>query len=134
MICLAGADACIAADPLPCGAGFGNSIVLHSIYSSLSLKSGTKADFADVDCGVATDATATNTTIFCYKFDGGYDPAALCGGGGGLWIANDTFVPGGEATDGLVGLCQYFVGGARLPAPGTGLVARDGVSTPDKVP
>jgi hypothetical protein len=132
MICLAGADACIAANPIPCGGGFGNTIVLHVPYSSLSLKAATKADFADVDCGVATDATATNATVSCYKFDGGYDPAALCPGGGGLWIPNDTFVPGGEATDGLVGLCQYFTPSTRLPAPGSALVARDGVSTPKK--
>lgn len=132
MICLAGADACIAADPLPCSGGFGNSIVLHVPYDGVSLKAQTKADFGDVDCGKATDAVSTNTSMHCYKFDTGYDPATLCSGGGGLWVPNPTFVPGEEAIDGLVGLCQYFVSGARLPAPATPLVARDGLATPLK--
>ena len=133
MICLLGADACIAAHPNPCAGGFGNSVVLHVPYSALSLKAGTKADMADVDCGVASDATATNTSAFCYRFDNAYDPVNACPGGGGLWIPNPTFVGGAEATDGLVGLCQYFTPGTRLPAPASALVARDGVSTPDKV-
>jgi hypothetical protein len=129
MICLAGADSCIAADPMPCAGGFGNSIVLHVPYSSLSLKAGTKADFADVDCGIATNAVSTNSSIHCYKWDAGYDPDAACTG---LWIPNATFVPGSEAIDGMVGLCQYFVAGSRLPAPATPLVARDGLATPVK--
>ena len=136
MICLAGADACITS---PCNlSNFGNSIVVLPKYSSLSLKSGTKADFADVGCG-ATNAVATGASVECYKYSAPYIAgiAATCNGGGGTWLPNPTFVAGGEATDGLVGLCQWFAppnGGNRLTPPGTGLVAINGVATPDVVP
>ena len=130
LICLAGADACIAADPLPCSGGFGNSIVLLVPYSGISLKAQTKADFSDIGCG-ATDATSINSGMTCYKFDAGYaaDPSAACAG---LWIPNDTYVPGSEAVDGMVGACQFFTAGTRMTPPGTGIVARDGISTPFK--
>ena len=133
MICPAGADACIATPPLACaGTGPGTTIVLHVPYSSLSLKAATKADTADIGCASA-DAISTNTSIHCYKWDGGYNPVTTCSGQGGSWMANPNFVVGGEATDGLVGLCQWILGpGTRLTPPGTGLVARDGLSTPAK--
>jgi hypothetical protein len=133
MICLAGADACIANPGIPCGAGFGNTVVARVPFSTLTLKAQTKADFTDIGCG-ATNATATNTSMRCYRDDLAYDPELLCSGSLGLWTNNDTFVPATPATDGLVGHCQYFTPGTRLAPPATALVARDGVSTPQTIP
>jgi hypothetical protein len=113
MICVAGADACIAVPPIPCSGGFGNSIVIHAPYSALSAKAGTKADLGAIGCG-GTDATATDSSIACYKFDALYDPAALCTGSAGAWLANPDFDPLSTATDGLVGLCQWFTVDTRL--------------------
>jgi hypothetical protein len=127
MWCLAGADACTGS---PCsGANLaGNSIVLRVVYSSLSAKAGTKADITDTLCGIL-DATARNNTITCYK-EAVYNPAAQCATDGGGWLPNSTFVEASAATDGLVGLCQFAASGLRLTGPGSGIVARDGVSSP----
>lgn len=137
MICLAGADANLAAFPLPTtpSVWFGNTIVVHVPYSTLTLKAASKADPADIGCG-GPDATAINASTSCYKWSATYNPATTCAGQGGLWLANLTFVTGQELTDGLVGVCQWFnpAGGERLTPPATGLVARDGVTTRDTTP
>jgi hypothetical protein len=135
LICLAGADACIVPPPGSCtGVRFGNTIVALLPYDPTLGKGGTKLDTRDIGCG-GVDASATGSSIACYK-PGAYNPVTQCGADGGVWINNDTFAPGAEGSDGLLGLCQWFNPGVpnRLTPPGTGLVASDGVSTPGPLP
>jgi len=143
LICLLGADACIVPPPGNCtGTRFGNTVVGIVPYDTILGKGGTKLDVGDIGCG-GTDASAINADITCYRPNAAYSvstntpgsPAAQCAGQGGTWLPNPDFVPGAESTDGLVGLCQWFVPGSqRLTGPGTPIVVVDGVSTPAPPP
>jgi hypothetical protein len=135
LICLLGADACIVPPPGDCtGTRFGNTVVGLVPYDTVLKKGGTKLDTGPIGCG-GVDATATNTDITCYRPNGAYNPSTQCAGQGGVWLPNPDFVPGEEGTDGLLGLCQWFVAGSqRLAGPGTPIVAVDGVSTPAPPP
>lgn len=138
LICILGADACIVPPPGSCtGVRFGNSVVSLVPWDGVLLKGGTKVDTGGIGCG-GVDASATNADVTCYRPNAAYSvttntpgsPAAQCGAQGGTWLPNPDFVPGEEASDGLLGLCQWFVPGSqRLAGPGTAVVAVDGISS-----
>jgi hypothetical protein len=143
LICLLGADACLVPPPGNCnGTRFGNTVVALVPWDGTLLKGGTKIDTGPIGCG-GVDASAVNADVTCYRPNAAYSvntntpgsPVAQCAAQGGTWINNADFVPGEEGTDGLLGLCQWFVPGSqRLTGPGTGVVCVDGVSTPAPPP
>lgn len=123
IVCLAGADAKSAG--LPPG-GAGNSIILAGTVSGGKLK--IKADMeGQIPCGApGNTAIAYNANVQCYRQDLAYT--------GGGWIGACAPLPGipipGDGSDSFIGLCQGVVPGVRIPAPGSALLAVQGMLTP----
>jgi hypothetical protein len=124
VICTGSAD--VLASALPAG-GAGNSVVwrVPAKAGAIKIKSSVAIiTVAGQHCGSAK-AISFNAETRCYKDDPGYDPAAACAtipAPGALWVAAPT------NTTGLLGLCQGFALGDRIPPPSSGEIARTGMT------